>query len=316
MADTFSNETLCKLVRTHIDADEHSLKFTRVTTGKFNTTYFVDGAETQLVLRIAPPDDAGFVFYERGMMVQEPWIHNIIRERTSAPVAEIIAYDNTRLHTDRSYLLMERLPGAALTHFQGTSDQLNRILECVGKYLREIHNITADKYGYLGEHKCMEPQNDWASAFKIMWDKLVDDIVGTGYYDANEESYMKGILDKHYMHFDRPVTSRLLHMDIWSQNILVDDDANVTGLVDFDRALWGDKEIEFAVLDYCNISEPAFWRGYGQQRDSSHPAQVRRLFYLLYEIQKYIVIHHYLDKDSTPPHHYKQQVMNMLKELS
>lgn len=315
MADTFSNQILCKLVRTHVAVDEHDLKFTRVTTGKFNTTYFVDGAGTPLVLRIAPSDDAGFVFYERGMMAQEPGIHTIIRQQTSAPVAEIIAYDNSRLHIDRSYLLMERLPGFALTHFQGTSEQLISILEEVGKHLRAIHDITADKYGYLGEHNCMEPQNDWANAFRIMWDKLIDDIACTGYYDASEESYMKGMLDRYYEHFDRPVTSRLLHMDIWSQNILVDADANLTGIVDFDRALWGDKEIEFAVLDYCNISKPAFWRGYGIERDLSYSAQIRRLFYILYEIQKYIVIHHYRSKDSTPSHHYKQQVMAMLKEL-
>ncbi len=47
-------------------------------------------------------------------------------------------------------------------------------------------------------------------------------------------------------------------MDVWAQNILVDSMGNVSGLVDFDRALWGDPEIEFAVLNYCGISEPAF----------------------------------------------------------
>lgn len=41
-------------------------------------------------------------------------------------------------------------------------------------------------------------------------------------------------------------------------NILIDNQGSVTGIVDFDRALWGDVEIEFAVLDYCGISEPAF----------------------------------------------------------
>ena len=81
--------------------------------------------------------------------------------------------------------------------------------------------------------------------------------------------------------FDRPVPAALLHMDVWAQNILVDDGGRLTGLVDWDRALWGDPEIEFAVLDYCGISTPAFWQGYGRERDLSEPAQVRRVFYLL-----------------------------------
>ncbi|WP_256973118.1 aminoglycoside phosphotransferase family protein [Nostoc sp. T09] len=72
---------------------------------------------------------------------------------------------------------------------------------------------------------------------------------------------------RHKRSLDYTESPRLLHMDVWFQNILVDSAGNVTGLVDFDRALWGDPEIEFAVLDYCGISEPAFWRGYGRERD-------------------------------------------------
>lgn len=315
MAEVFSVDLLSRLVTAHIDVDASALHFEPVTTGKFNTTFYVEGAQRPLVIRIAPPDDAGFVFYEKGMMAQEPRIHALIRQHTDAPVAEILAYDNSRAVIDRDFLIMERLPGIALTHFRATTFQLDKVLEQTGHYLRQIHDITADKYGYLGEHNCMEPQDDWQTAFRVMWSMMVDDIARAGFYDSQEVSYVTGLLDKHIAHFERPVTSRLLHMDIWSQNILVDENANVTGLVDFDRALWGDKEIEFAVLDYCGISEPAFWRGYGMQRDTSLSARIRQRFYLLYEIQKYIVIHHYRNKESTSPHSYKRQVMNMLSEL-
>lgn len=329
MSEQFSNDIMAEMVCAHVEADCAALQFESVPTGHFNTTYFVEGADRPLVLRIAPPDDAGFVFYERGMMAQEPPIHALIRERTSAPVPEIIAYDTSRRLIDRDYLLMERLPGVPLTQFQCTQAQLDGILEQLGRHLREIHGITADRYGYLGEHNCMEPQPDWASAFRVMWGKLIDDVVQAGYYDGEQESWAKGLLDRHIEHFDRPVTSRLLHMDIWSQNILVDDGANVTGLVDFDRALWGDKEIEFAVLDYCGISEPAFWRGYGPsirpknrptqdlrfKRDTSHAAQIRRAFYLLYEVQKYIVIYHHRNREFDRAERYKQESVAMLREL-
>jgi aminoglycoside phosphotransferase (APT) family kinase protein len=315
MAEHFPDDVLASLVTSHFAADPAHLRFERVPTGHFNTTYVVEGAPRPLVLRIAPPDAAGFVFYERGMMAQEPEIHALVRERTSAPVAEILAYDTSRTRVDRDYLLMERLPGIALTHFSAGPRQLDRILEQTGRYLREIHQITADRYGYLGAHRCMEPQPDWAGAFKVMWNKMVDDIVGAGYYDQAEESYVRALLDSHYALFDRPVTSRLLHMDIWSQNILVSEDADVTGIIDFDRALWGDKEIEFAVLDYCGISEPAFWRGYGRERDLSPAAQIRRIFYLAYEVQKYIVIHHYRHSDVSSARRYKSQSLDLLARL-
>lgn len=315
MAETFAKDTLRKLVTSHFEMNGSELRFSKVQTGHFNTTYFVEGSERPLVIRIAPPDDAGFVFYERGMMAQEPGIHRLVREMTSVPVAEIIAYDTSRALVERDYLLMERLPGVPLTNFNPSREQFDKVLEQVGRCLRQIHEISAEKYGYLGEHACMEPQASWAEAFRVMWGKLVDDIVGAGYYDAEEEVRAKRLLDQHLAHLDRPVTSRLLHMDIWSQNILVDTEANVTGVVDFDRALWGDKEIEFAVLDYCGISEPAFWQGYGRRRSSDFAARIRRMFYLIYEVQKYIVIYHHRNSDPGTALRYKRQVMGMFEQF-
>jgi fructosamine-3-kinase len=104
-------------------------------------------------------------------------------------------------------------------------------------------------------------------------------------------------------------------MDVWSQNILVDETGRVTGLVDLDRALWGDPEIEFAVLDYCGISEPAFWRGYGRPRDTSFSAQIRARFYLLYEVQKYIVIRIWRRNDPARARDYKRQSLALAMPL-
>jgi fructosamine-3-kinase len=106
-----------------------------------------------------------------------------------------------------------------------------------------------------------------------------------------------------------------LHMDVWSQNILVDEAGRVTGLVDLDRALWGDPEIEYAVLDYCGISEPAFWRGYGRVRDTSFPAQIRARFYMLYEVQKYIVIRLWRRNDPAQALEYKRRSFALVRPL-
>jgi fructosamine-3-kinase len=148
-----------------------------------------------------------------------------------------------------------------------------------------------------------------------MWHKMIDDIVSVGHYNEAESNYLRRLLDKYLPLFERPVASRLLHMDVWHQNILVDDSGTVTGLVDWDRALWGDPEIEFAVLDYCGISQPAFWEGYGQPRDESPAAQVRQLFYLLYELQKYIVIRHGRSHDPIAAQKYKEQVWDIGQRL-
>jgi len=90
----------------------------------------------------------------------------------------------------------------------------------------------------------------------------------------------------------------------------------LTCLLDWDRALWGDPEIEFAVLDYCGISEPAFWEGYGRRRDESPEAQVRRVFYLLYEIQKYIVIRRVRYGSPAKAEPYRRQSLQLARTLA
>jgi aminoglycoside phosphotransferase (APT) family kinase protein len=308
---SFSSRTLESIIRHYHDVSG-DISLRRIVTGKFNTSYFVNAGNEQLVLRIAPPRDSVFVFYERDMMRQEPDIHELVLSQTTVPVPRILTYDDSHVLIDRDFLIMERLPGLPLTEARGVP--YDSVLRQMGEYLAQVHGLTADRYGYLGAHQPMEPQSTWVEAFEIMWNNMIDDIVGVGYYDARESNMMRALLEQYIAMFDRPVPSSLLHMDVWHQNILVDRKGNVTGLLDWDRALWGDPEIEFAVLDYCGISEPAFWEGYGQKRDISDPARIRQIFYLLYELQKYIVIRHGRSRDPVEAKRYKRQVMEMVQK--
>jgi aminoglycoside phosphotransferase (APT) family kinase protein len=322
LPNPFDVETLTELTLAHVDVDPESLSFTPVHTGKHNASFWVDSDRDRFVLRIAPSDDAGFLFYERLMMRQEPELHALVRAHTDIPVAEIVGYDFDRVHIDRDYLLMTALPGTPLSDAPGLDrTRFNRALEQVGRYLRQLHALTATDclgsadYGYLGAHDPMEPQPTWVAAFRVMWNRLLDDVVACGSYSPKEAQVMRDLLELHIDRFDRPVAPRLLHMDVWSQNILVDEAGHVTGLVDFDRALWGDVEIEFAVLDYCGISEPAFWAGYGAEQDTSPAAIIRRQFYLLYEVQKYMPIHVWRRGDPAAASRYKQHSLALAAQL-
>lgn len=310
--------SISQLVADHLGADSGQVHLCPCPTGKHNQTYFVDAAGRSLVLRMVPPDDPGqMLFYEYRMMRQEPELHALLRERTEAPVPEILAFDASHRRIDRDYLLMKRMPGTPLSDFAGlTGRMVNSVLRQVGRCLRQAHAITGEQYGYVGAHRPMEPQSDWPSAFAIMWNKLLDDIRRCGGYSADDADFMRRLLDRHARAFERPVSSSLLHMDVWAQNILADDEGRLTGLLDWDRALWGDPEIEFAVLDYCGISEPAFWEGYGAERDRSPEAEVRRVFYLLYEVQKYIFIRRVRRNRPAEAERFRQQSLRLARSLA
>lgn len=309
---SISNETLTQIIRHHWPQCDDELLIEPIGTGKFNDSFFVQTADLELVVRIAPPEDAVFVFYERQMMRQEPQIHALVAAETAVPIPRILVFDKSHKLLDRDYMIMERLPGRPWTEMPRLD--ADHVLYQVGGMLAQVHHLQATAYGYLGAHKPMMPQTNWVDAFALMWDKLVADIVGVGHYSFEEADFMRALLDGYLALFDRPLKPSLLHMDIWHQNILVADDGAVTGIVDWDRALWGDPEIEFAVLDYCGISKPAFWQGYGRARDDSPEAHIRQVFYLLYELQKYIVIRHGRLHDPQAASQYKQQVFHIVKQ--
>jgi aminoglycoside phosphotransferase (APT) family kinase protein len=309
---------LARLVARHLGADPGDVRLRRCPTGKFNETYFVEGVPRPLVLRVAPPDDrTRMLFYEHRMMHQEPGLHALLRGRTDVPVPAILAHGFGDPEAGRDYLLMERLPGVPLSHLRGlTQGAFEDILREVGRWLRQAHGLTGDRYGYVGEHRPMEPQPDWPSAFRVMWHGLLDDIEQCGGYTPDEAALMRRLLDRHTAAFDRPVPASLLHMDVWAENILADEAGRPTGLIDWDRACWGDPEVEFAVLDYCGISGPAFWEGYGAARDRSPEAEVRRAFYLLYEVQKYIVIRRVRGHDPQRADDYRRQSLQLARQLA
>lgn len=311
----FSVEILAQLIERGGGSVDGETSFRRVPTGKFNTTYEVTTDNGPCILRIAPPDDAGFIFYERRMMAQEPELHKVVREMTSVPVPEIFLHDDSRDIIDRDYLVMERMPGRPLTEAMPGMIAMARVLETVGDFLRQIHGITAAEYGYLGAHRPMSPEPTWGQAFEVMWELMLDDLVDCGGYSETDREEMKLLLDKYRPLFDTQGPARLLHMDVWHQNILVDDAYNVTGLIDMDRALWGDPEIEFAVLDYCGISEKEFWHGYGRSRDTSSEARIRTIFYLLYEIQKYIIIRMWRTKNPDDAARYRSESLRLARML-
>ena len=259
----------------------------------FSETFSVDGPDGRYVLRVAPPDSVRQLFYEYRMMRQEPRIHARLLAETPVPVPPIIARDFSRSLIDRDYLLMPRLDGRPLSEAPLSDSSRDSAMRQWGRHVAQIHGLTdpSGRFGYLGEHQCMESQATWREAFAMMYRKELDDIVACGVYDRATADRGIALLEANLDRFEHCRASCLMHGDLWVTNLMVAPDGRVTGVIDFDRACWGDVEWDLAIAEYCGVTRPPFWEGYGTQvQTHAGDAAVRRLFYLLYEHQKYIVI--------------------------
>ena len=244
--------------------------------GHYNDSYYVDSDRGRFVLRIAPSDETPKLFYEIGMMKSEVAVHRRVREQTDAPVPEIVHHDFSRRLIDRDFLIMEHLEGRS-----GPFDEAE-----LGRYVRQIHAIESDEYGY--PDRAAPRGKSWPALFQLYVRLILDDCLSCGVLDRAEHGQFLAVYDRHAGAIaDTPPS--LLHLDLWTQNILTID-GRITAILDFDRGLYGDPELEFAVLDTYGYSTPAFFEGYGKPRPADAKAQVRQRLYIAYELIKYAFI--------------------------
>ncbi len=323
---TMPASTLREWIADQLQCSSESIDLSPCGSGRYNQSWFVRAETDDYVVRMAPPDDPSqHLFYEYRMMRREPVIHQAVREKTDVIAPQVIAHQRIVPGLDRDLILMERLKGNPVSESPDLKEsQLEEVLRGIGRWLSEVHSIEATSFGYPGyvdsdgiQQGPMPPRTTWIEAFAIMWDRLIDDMERCHGYQPEEAQIMRQLLTQHSEHFEHPVSPCLLHMDVWAENILVDQKGQLSGLIDWDRALWGDPEIEFAVLDYCGISTTSFWEGYGRPdpRTDDSKAQIRRIFYLLYELQKYIFIHLVRHESPRSAESYKRQSFELARKI-
>jgi len=244
--------------------------------GLYNDSYTVDSDKGRFVLRVAPPDSSPKVFYEIDMMKSEVTIHRLVREYTNVSIPEIIYHDFSREIIGRDYLIMEYLEG-----HPGLFDERE-----LGRYVRQIHAIHSEKFGY--PERAAPTAKSWPDIFHAYVELIFKDCLSCGVIDPSEYNHFMSIYEKHESAVV-DVSPSLLHLDLWAQNILTID-GKISGILDFDRGLYGDPELEFAVLDTYGYSTPEFFEGYGVPRPNDGVAQIRQRLYIVYELIKYAFI--------------------------
>lgn len=251
--------------------------------GLFNDVWLINTSDREnpyrtdaFVLRVAPVAATPQLFYEKEMMRSEPAIHAFIKEKTAVPVPTIYFHDFSRELLERDYLVMEFLPGQTgnFSHFQ------------LGQIVRQLHELQGTSYGYPGRN--LPVFDTWPETFLhyvelIFKDCLRINAITQAEYDAFLKIYNR---QASALHNCEP---RLLHLELWSVNILTAEN-QITGLLDFERGLWGDPELEFAVLDTYGYTTPDFFAGYGRPRPDAPEALIRQKLYYVYEMIKYAFI--------------------------
>lgn len=250
-----------------------------LTEGFCNAAYKIELESGKcVVLKIAPANSSNLMSYEINLMQAEVTAMNLVYEKSKLLLPRVLHYDTSKKMCDSDYFFMEWIEGNSFSSYKSvmTNDAIKSIELEIGKCISALHAIKGDKFGLLGS---MNTSEDTLFPFfeqlltGVLQDgrnKIID--IGVDY----ERVHASLVRDKSY--FQEVTHSVLVHWDTWEGNWLVKDNI-VMGLIDWERALFGDPLMEDRFRSHSRSEN--FLKGYGVNK-FSHSEKVRMAWYDIY----------------------------------
>lgn len=255
-----NKSTLEHLIQ-HAFPDRRLERLQELTEGYFNIAYEVSFQEgTQSILKIAPHPNVTVMTYEKNIMEAEVRSMRLIAQQTTVPLPKVEFYDPSCQRCSSPYFFMEKLIGNSLSSQRSnlTEGEIGDIYVSVGALTKEINGITNDCFGYFSQKEFQG--TNWHAVFSGMMQAVISDAEKENIdLKIPSRELLEG-LEKDKNLFQKVVSPRLVHWDIWDGNIFLDK-GKVMGLIDWERCLWGDPLMEVGFRSYSQ--SPDFLRGYG-----------------------------------------------------
>ena len=229
-----------------------------------------DGRKT--VLKVSSPGMHGKATNEQWLMESETAAMKLAEQDPRLKVPKVLFYDDTMTRCSGKYFFMEYVDGTLMSRMKDAPEEVKRDLQRqMGEAVRLIGEIKNDSFGIVNSGIKFD------SLHGVVY-QLISNVVGDLMRnDADlgvpgEEILAKLNADKAY--FDEVTEPSLVHFDIWSNNIIVQDD-KIAGILDWERALWAEPLMEDRFRSYG--MNPDYLKGFGQSEFT--PSEQRRLIW-------------------------------------
>lgn len=228
--------------------------FRELEDGSYNAAYLVTLAESDmdLVLKVAPDPGLRLLTHEVDLMRTEVDFYQRAGQ-TEVPVPEVVYHDFSRTLLETDYVFLSRIPGNPLQTVKETltEDELAGLRSELAGITARLHTATGPAYGYpLRGSRSWQPS--WRAAFGAMVDDILADARRLGTDLPASPDRIGALMHRHDEALDAVDRPALVHFDLWDGNVFVepvpDGGWRVTGLIDGERAFFGDPVAELVSL--------------------------------------------------------------------
>lgn len=255
-----------------------------LTEGLFNVAYEVLMPEKAVILKIAPPQDVKVMSYEHGIMKAEVEALRLVTEHGTVPVPTVLFYDDSHSICDTDYFFMDKLEGESFFALNNkgmlTSVQQATIHHEMGRFNREINRIKGTSFGYFGTPE--KQGANWKDVFLTMMEEVLKDGENIGISIGMDYDMVRSMIQKAAYTLEEVKEPTFVHWDIWDGNVFIKD-GEITGIIDFERALWAEPLMEAYFRRDNNGKE--FIEGYGTNLREEAPVRA-----LLYDLYLYLIM--------------------------
>jgi aminoglycoside phosphotransferase (APT) family kinase protein len=274
------------VIHERLGAEAEVLEHEEFTDGFFNAVHAVALADgRRLVVKVAPDPDLKLLRYEKDLMLAEAEFFERAAE-AGVPVPKV-------WHADRAagVMIMDRLSGASLPKAKEsmTRPELLALRREIGALSARIGAIEGSRFGY--PRRSGRTMSDrWSTSFLSMVDDVLADAEEFGAELPRPAAAIRETVAGHRSLLDEVDRPSLVHFDLWDGNVFVertDVDWRVEGVIDGERAFYGDPLAELVSLLFVSEEEAAaVFDGYLGREPTAE--ERRRL--LLYQVYLWLIL--------------------------
>ena len=251
--------------------------------GLFNTTYYIatEFPSQKIVIRFAPTKYDLLYSFEKTMMAYEAEFYNLLK-KNNIPTQDVIAYNNRENPSHREFVICNYIDAIPLNSGFVPKEQKPAIAHEVGKHVRAIHNIRENYFGWPYIENDKGKFSTWYEFIFNFVEEIAERADRFKLFEKDIINKLLTVIIRYKKILNEIKIPYLIHTDLWDGNILVSKDNDgiykLASIIDADRMLYGDPDLDFAPGWYLSES---YLKGYGKELDTSQNNKLRRKIYCM-----------------------------------